>query len=133
MMKVFISQPMAGLTDDEILKRREELIQKVKEWFPDETIEVIDSFTKSEDIVNGGRIVMLGHSIQLLAQADMVMFASGWTDSPGCIVEHTVCKQYKIKTIYERHMPVRLGDYQDLTRLMDKYRNNINDDTKYWR
>lgn len=43
-MKLFISQPMAGKTDKEILDERERVLCNVKELFPDKEIEVIDSF-----------------------------------------------------------------------------------------
>jgi len=132
MMRVFISQPMHGLTNEEILQRREELIQLLHKWFQPEPIEVIDSYTKPENIVNGGRIVMLGHSIQMLSQADVVLFARGWADSPGCIVEHTVCKQYNIKTLYEDNIPIHLKEDLDFYNYMNQYMP-INEDTQYWR
>lgn len=47
-MKLFISQPMAGKTDKEILDERERVIRNVKELFPDQEIEVIDSFFDGE-------------------------------------------------------------------------------------
>ena len=102
-MKLFISQPMAGLTDEKIRKRREELIQLVKEKFS-EDIEVIDSFTKSEEIVRRGRIAMLGDSIMKMHDADMVIFASGWRRSAGCNVEHEVCVRYNISRLYEEEL-----------------------------
>ena len=132
MMRVFISQPMHGLSNEEILQRREELIRLLHKWFQPEPIEVIDSYTKPENIVNGGRIVMLGHSIQMLSQADAVLFARGWSDSPGCIVEHTVCEQYKIKTLYEDNIPIHLKEDLDFYNYMNQYMP-INEDTQYWR
>jgi hypothetical protein len=109
-MKLFISQPMAGLTDEKIRERREELIQLVKKKFS-EDIEVIDSFTKSEEIVGRGRIAMLGDSIMKMYDADMVIFASDWRRSAGCNVEHEVCKQYCIPRLYEEDLVVQ-EEYQ---------------------
>lgn len=43
MMKLFISQPMNGLSDEEILKQREEA-KKIVEYILGEEVEVIDSF-----------------------------------------------------------------------------------------
>lgn len=43
-MKVFIPQPMRGKTDEEILAIREKIIAGIKNHFPDETIEIADSF-----------------------------------------------------------------------------------------
>ena len=45
-MKLFISQPMKDKTNEEIEAERERAILKVKKRFPDEEIEVIDSFFK---------------------------------------------------------------------------------------
>ena len=103
-MNLFVSQPMAGLTDAQILKRREELIELVRKRNPEEEIIPIDSFTKSEEIVGRGRIAMLGDSISLMADADLVIFARGWQNSKGCIVENEVCKQYGIRRIFEELM-----------------------------
>lgn len=46
MKKLFISQPMNGKSDEEILKEREEAIKKAKEVCGEE-VEVIDSFFQS--------------------------------------------------------------------------------------
>lgn len=100
-MNVFISQPMAGLTDEEILKRRNELIEMISTKFKGETIQVIDSFHKPDELVKKGRIAMLGHSISMMYNADIVVFATGWDKSPGCRVEHEVCVQYKLMRFYE--------------------------------
>jgi hypothetical protein len=95
---------MAGLTDAQIMQRRTELISLIKNWFKDDDIEIIDSFTKSEEIKGRGRIAMLGDSIALMRDAEMVIFAKGWEKSPGCNVEHEVCVQYKIRRMYETVM-----------------------------
>lgn len=100
-LKVFISQPMAGFTDAQILEKRNQLIQIIKSKFDKFNIEVIDSFEKSEEIVGAGRIAMLGHSIMLMKDADIVFFARNWRKSAGCCVEHEVCVQYKIRRLYE--------------------------------
>lgn len=70
-MKLFISQPMAGKTDKEILDERERVIRNVKELFPDQEIEVIDSFFDGEPKTP---LWYLGESIKLLGQADIAYF-----------------------------------------------------------
>lgn len=122
-MKVFISQPMAGLPDEQILERRNECIQKLKDWYGEDKIEPIESFEKSEEIVARGRIAMLGHSIQLMHDADIVFFASGWEKSAGCNVEHEVCEQYNIGAIYEDY-------FGDPSKPRETYHQQ---DTTYWR
>ena len=43
MKRLFISQPMRGKTDEQIMAEREKAIQKAKEYLGEE-IEVIDTF-----------------------------------------------------------------------------------------
>lgn len=43
-MKLFISQGMRGKTDEAILVERNKAIEIVREMFPDDEIEVLDSF-----------------------------------------------------------------------------------------
>ena len=66
-MKVFISQPMKGLTDEEILKVREEAITTVTRAFGTyEDIEIIDSFFQSAP-VDAKPLWYLGKSLELLS------------------------------------------------------------------
>lgn len=111
-MKVFISQPMNGLTNEEVLAKRVELIQKFKSFInpnntrkrATNTVEFIDSFNKNKDIVAKGRIAMLGDSIALMNDADIVVVANGADKSHGCIVELTVAEQYGIPVICEQQI-----------------------------
>ena len=48
-MKVFISQPMNGLTTLEILNQRERAIDILKAIYKDEEIEVLDTIFKLEE------------------------------------------------------------------------------------
>lgn len=94
-MKIFISQRMAGLTDDEIITRRKEIMEFCKNEFR-EPCDFIDSFTKNAETINKGRIAMLGDSISKMCSADLVVFDKGWEDSRGCNVERMVCAEYRI-------------------------------------
>ncbi len=44
MKKIFISQPMKDLTDDEILRNRENAVKKLEKFMMGEEFEIIDSF-----------------------------------------------------------------------------------------
>ena len=44
MKRLFISQPMKGKTDEDILKERELAIKLAKQHLGEEEVEVIDSF-----------------------------------------------------------------------------------------
>ena len=96
-LKVFISQPMRDLTEEEILKERENLIEKAKELYGD-NLEVIDSYF--EDVPDDAKpLWYLGKSLELLSNADIAIFAHGWENYRGCRIEHTCAKEYKIKFI----------------------------------
>ena len=100
-MKVFISQPMTGLTNEEILKVRNETIAYLRDSFmpvmlPDE-IEFIDSFIQDS---NEKPLYLLGKALEKLSTADICVFVDGWKESRGCRIEHECCVQYGIAKIY---------------------------------
>lgn len=101
-MKVFISQAMRGLTDEEILKTREEAIRYVENNIPitcGDKIEIIDSFFQSAP-VEAKPLWFLGKSLELLSTADICIFVGDWENARGCKIEHECCIQYGIPTIY---------------------------------
>ena len=75
MKKLFISQPMRGKTDAEILATREKAIAKPL-WY-------------------------IGESIKYLGEADVAFFAKGWEDARGCRIEHECAKEYNVNRIEE--------------------------------
>ena len=99
MKKLFISQPMKGKTDEEILAVREKAI-KAAEKLIGEPVEVIDSFFRSAP-VDAKPLWFLGKSLELLSTADVAYFAPGWTDFRGCKIEHTCAVEYNIDRIEE--------------------------------
>lgn len=101
-MKVFISQPMRGLTDNDILKTRKEVIEYIEENFSvkeGEKIEFIDSFFQSAP-VDKQPLWFLGKSFELLSTADVCVFIGHWSEARGCIMEHEACKRYGIPIKY---------------------------------
>lgn len=97
MKKLFISQPMRGKTDEDILRERDDAIAKAKDVCGDD-VEVIDSFFQSAP-ADARPLWFLGKSLELLSTADVAYFAPGWKDARGCIIEHQSAKAYGIKTI----------------------------------
>lgn len=73
MKKLFISQPMRGKSDEEILKEREKAIKSAEKQM-DEPVEVIDSFFQSAP-TDARPLWYLGESLKLLATADVAYFA----------------------------------------------------------
>ena len=106
MHKVFISQPMTGLSKEEILDTRLEAIEWVyktlieNDFCRDDEIEIIDSYVEENQDktdTTENLIYMLGTSIQLLSEAEIVYFCEGWENSRGCKVEHLVAEEYGLK------------------------------------
>ena len=97
-MKLFISQPMKGKTDDEIKAERSRIIDEARKLYGD--VEVIDSFFAGQDTSNP--VLCLSKALEKLAGADVVWFAPGWERANGCTIEHEVAKRYLCdKTIVE--------------------------------
>ena len=97
MKKLFISQPMRGKTDDEILAERSNAIQAAKDSLG-EPVEVIDSFFQNTP-AEAKPLWYLGESLKLLATADVAYFAPGWSEARGCKIENLCAKEYGIHTI----------------------------------
>ena len=96
MKKLFISQPMRGKTDEEILAERADAVQAARDALGEE-VEVIDSFFGTSDMSHA--LEYLGESLKLLAKADIAYFAPGWRDARGCKIEHVCADAYGIHHI----------------------------------
>lgn len=97
MKKLFISQPMAGKTDEEIFAERERAIKAAEELLR-EPVEVIDSFFQSAP-VGAKPLWFLGKSLELLSGADIAYFAKDWQKARGCKIEHECAVEYGISRI----------------------------------
>lgn len=97
MKKLFISQPMKGKSDEDILAERKKAIKSAEDMIG-EPVEVIDSFFQ-EAPVDAKPLWFLGKSLELLAGADVAYFAPGWEEARGCKIEHTCAVEYGIDRI----------------------------------
>lgn len=98
MKKLFISQPMNGLTDEEILNKRKEVKEIVEKKIGEE-VEVLDSFFENFNPIGNIPVAFLGKSISLLAKADIVYFAGEWECARGCLIEYRVALAYGMNII----------------------------------
>ena len=100
--KLFISQPMRGLTDEEILKAREEIKSRAEKTIG-EPLELINSFIEDypREINKSIPVWYLGMSIQFLSQADIAYFGGDWKNARGCRIEYEIANAYGIKVIKE--------------------------------
>ena len=97
MKKLFISQPMKGKSDEEILRERKRAIQCAERQL-NEPVEVIDSFFQSAP-ADAKPLWFLGKSLELLSTADIAYFAKGWEDARGCRIEYQCAIEYGIEVI----------------------------------
>lgn len=86
MKKLFISQPMRGKTDEEILAERKKAIESAERNL-EEPVEVIDSFFQNAP-ADARPLWFMGKSLELLSTADIAYFAKGWEDARGCRIEN---------------------------------------------
>lgn len=105
-MKVFISQPMAGLDIDRITKDRDRIIEK----FHLDRKDVMDTIHKENVPEGASSIWYLGGSIQQLDKADLIIFAMGWEKARGCVIEHSVCEAYGKPVVYELYTKGGVND-----------------------
>ena len=99
-MKVFISQPMRDKTDAEILQERYKAVDRIREKYPNEDIEILDSFFESAPH-DAKPLWFLGKSFEVLSNADLAYFIGDWRNYRGCCMEHKACEEYGIETIDE--------------------------------
>ena len=104
MKKLFISQPMSGKADEEILAERKVAIKAAEELLR-EPVEVIDSFFQSAP-VGAKPLWFIGKSLEFLSDADIAYF-----------VKRTGRKQEDARS----NMSVRLSmEFRELTMCRSK-------------
>lgn len=96
MIKLFVSQPMRGRSDEEIAAERE-YAKAAAERILNEDVEVIDSFFQGGDMEP---LEYLGESLKLLAGADWAWFCDGWDEARGCKIENTCAREYGISILH---------------------------------
>lgn len=99
-IKVFLSQPMRGFTDEEIIARREEDIKQLKKYFKDEPFEVINTLFKEEATAKNPAVEYLARSIAELANADYIAMSYDFESARGCLIERKIADEYGIEKIY---------------------------------
>lgn len=100
MKKLFVSLPMNGRDETDILEEQKYLLNVVNNDIcgGNNEFELLDTLIQDEPPVDSTypRAFYLGNSIAKLAQADLVIFSSNWRDGQGCIIEHMTCSLYGI-------------------------------------
>ena len=96
-MKVFLSQPMHGLTEEEVMVERTRCLKWLQEKYG--YVELIDNYHHNDAPEKAGRLWHLGRSIQMMGEADAVFFCCGWAGAKGCSIEYEIAVQYGLKIL----------------------------------
>lgn len=89
-MLLMISQPMAGKTNEQIKKERQEVELLLKQQGHEVMDTIIDNVPEDKDTP----LYYLIKSLEFLMDADGVVFMEGWKDARGCRIEHEAAKSY---------------------------------------
>lgn len=99
MINVFISQPMNGKSNELIRAEHEKWADKLKDLSKEELNildTVFDGFDPEDETTP---LKCLGLSLYMMADADVVVFTPGWSNSRGCNIEYHAAKAYKKKIV----------------------------------
>ena len=96
-MKVFLSHPMHGLTEEQIMSIRDSAYYYLRSVYGN--IELIDNYRHEDTPKNSGRLCHLGRSIQQMEEADAIYFCDGWENARGCCIEERVARYYNLKVL----------------------------------
>ena len=90
-MKVMISQPMRGKTEEQIRIERENLVKELES----QGHEVVDTIFAEEPPKDcDTALYYLSKSIEAIGKVDGVVFMQGWEEARGCRIEYQVAKDY---------------------------------------
>lgn len=94
--KVAISQPMNGKTYIQIAEERAVLEAKLS----DMGFLVIDTVLDISQDEDYNPMRYLGRAIELMADAQIIVFMPGWEQARGCKIEHEIAKAYNKIIVY---------------------------------
>lgn len=135
-IKIFYSQPMHDKTEDEIKDKTSRLDNYIYgilmySGFKQEDIlriEIIDSIHHEELDPDAGRLKHLGASIQLMEDADLIIFDKDWSKAKGCKVEKMVAETYVLHWLDagEDKFPILLSNWFERFLEREKNKNESN-------
>ena len=106
MKKIMISQPMNGLTEDQIVETRNRFLL----FAQTNNYDVVNTYFQNEWYSKGSMeergvvqipLCFLAKSIENMSLCHIAYFAKGWEQARGCKIEHEVAVQYGMEVIYE--------------------------------
>ena len=105
-VRLFISVPMTGRNEEEVLEQIEKEKSKAITYFNErgENVIVCASYITEDDIESKGYanhdIYLLAKSIEILSCANAIWMGEGWKKSRGCQVEHKIATEYYLGRYY---------------------------------
>ena len=97
-MRVFLSHPMRGLSEEKVMKIRESALTYLQAVYG-EDVQLIDNYHHDDAPKNAGLLWHLGRSIQMMGEVDAVYFCGDWGNARGCCVEERVARYYGLKVL----------------------------------
>ena len=98
-INIFISQPMTGLTNEQIIENRAAAASSLRDKLGEKyNIKIINNLQMTEEKKT---LEYLGYDIACMADADLVYFIGDWKTHRGCLVEEFIAKKYGYKCAYE--------------------------------
>lgn len=88
-MKIFIAQPMSNKSYEQIKFERMQLVRKLENDGHEVLETVFNDFEPEKP-----PIFYMAKSIDLLVEADRVIFMNGWENAKGCKIEMQIAKDY---------------------------------------
>lgn len=103
MKKAMISQPMGGLTKDELLEIRDKAKAELEELGYEVLNTIFASFDNDAGLMDPDHIALLhlGKNLEEMAKCELVYFCEGWQDKRSCRIEHSAATAYGIKVMYQ--------------------------------
>ena len=102
-----ISQPMGGLTDEQIVKDRERATHTLKcMGYEVVNTPFTDDWYNSDKMKERGVVQIplcfLAKSLENMSKCHAVYFVYGWEHARGCKIEHDAAVAYGVDVLYER-------------------------------
>ena len=105
-MKAMLSQPMAGKTDEEIIRTRERAVNEL-ENLGYEIVNTLftDEYYSKRSMEDRGVVQIplcfLAKSLENMSLCHAAYFCKGWENARGCRIEHEAAVAYGLTIIYE--------------------------------
>ena len=116
-MKIFLSHKMSGLTEDEVVKLRQEATEFLSKKYGD--IELIDNYHHDDIPENAGSLWHLGTSIRQMEDADGIYFWGKISDAKGCLIEFMIATIYHLNILNIESEPITEFDPNGITDIVN--------------